>query len=196
MRLIILLTAFILSLAAYAQPNMDASLYFGPSIDQFGNIADLGKPEVNSGFEFNYYITENHGIGFAFSNEYSFESKKFPKVTDASIQTFDIHYSYRRRFHDNWRFTFTPGVGTQTLYNASRDYYWGYWYYDSLSTAWVLDYKLMFDYNLKTWESSTQTTNMFLGAGVMQVFSFNDDYAGKDISGSRLAGVFRWGFEF
>jgi hypothetical protein len=120
-------------------------------------------------------------------------------VHDASIQTWDIHYAFRFRPQNSIiQFTFTPGFGMQTLYSASADYYWGYWYYNSLSTAWVFDYKLMMDFVLKENkdENGMSRSSVFVGFGINQIFSMNDDYQGRDISGSRLSGLFRVGFGF
>ena len=181
------------SLGALAEA--DLSLYLGPSLSQSGDIEDLGKPEMNSGFEFNYFFNQHHGIGAGFGNEFQFEgSEKLPTLRDASIQTFDIHYAYKYRFQNSpFRITFTPGIAYQTLYKQSRDYFWGYFYYDSLSSAWALSYKLMFDFIIKEWDDNS---NIFIGAGLNQIFSFDDDLYGRDISGNRLSAIFRFGGSF
>jgi hypothetical protein len=176
----------------------ELSFYIGPSIDQTGNVQDLGEPEANVGFEFNYFFNQTHGMGFSFGNEYDFEgTKKIPWLRDASIQTFDVHYALNiRPQNSKIRFQFTPGFGIQTLYDQSTDYYWGYWYYNSLSTAWVFSYKLMMDFILKESSPEEGGSNIFIGFGINHMYSFDDDYAGHDISGGRLSGIFRFGFGF
>lgn len=197
--LIVALITLLTSGSVFARGG-EFSFFLGPSIDQSGNIEDLGNPEANTGFEFNYFLNEHHGLGVSIGSEYDFEGgPKFPRIIDASIQTWDIHYALRLRPQNSMvQFTFTPGFGMQTLYDASADYYWGYWYYNSLSTAWVFDYKLMVDFILKENKSETgvSSSSIFVGLGVQQIFSMNDDYQGRDISGNRLSGLFRIGFGF
>lgn len=194
----IILSVFALKANAYTKSEL--SFYFGPSISQSGNIQDLGDPDFNTAFEYNYYFKKNHGMGVSFGNEYDFDGgTKFPTIRDASIHTWDLHYSFRYRPENSrLQLVFSPGVGIQTIYDESQDYYWGFTYYDDLSSAWVLNYKLMATYMISEWksESSGNDRNFFLGAGVTQIFSFDDRYKGKDISGSRFSGLFQLGFGF
>lgn len=198
MRRIIVLILALSSFTLWAQTRNEISFFLGPSITQSGGISDLGDPTFNTSFQYNYFLNENHGFGLSFGNEYDYDgSSKFPGIKDGSIHTFDFHYAFRWFFNNKkMRFTFTPGIGIQTLYDQYRDFYWGYMYYDDLSTAWIADYKLMFDYVVSQWETDGTPRSFFVGVGVQQVFSFNDEYRGQDISGSRLSGLFRLGLGF
>ncbi len=183
------------ALPASAVSNFDFTFNFGPSLSQSGNIDKLGEPNINTGFGFNYYFQPKHGIGFSYNNESSFEgTSKTPAIRDASISTFDLHYSYRyikNKFH----FIVEPGLGWQTIYDETSDPYWGYYYYDDLTTALILNYKLMVRYIVKEWDpgDGSMSGSFFLGAGIIQTFSFDDDLNGQDISGSRLASIFQIG---
>lgn len=183
---------------AQATSRMDLNFNIGPSLDQSGNIQDLGDPDINTGFEFNYFFREKHGLGFSFSNEFDFNgSRKFPGIENASISTFDIHYAYRHIFSPKFHVLFEPGFGWQTIYDDTGDYYWYYSYYDDLSTAIVLDYKIMARYILKEWEQEGESVGSFyLGAGIQQIFSLEDELNGRDISGSRLSMLFQIGVGF
>lgn len=198
MRYLIFLSLLLFSFLAKAHPNMELSFFMGPSLMQNGGIEKLGDPNVNTGFQFDYFFNKKHGIGISTSNEFGWDgSTSLPTVRDASMHTFDLHYAYRHYFkNQKLRISFTPGIGWQTLYDEDQDFYWGYSYYDDLSSAWILDYKLMFDYVLQEWGDEGYESNFFLGVGVMQVFSFNDDLYGRDISGNRLSGLFRVGLGF
>lgn len=195
---LLLLTVFIAAPTARAYSTMDINFNLGPSLSQSGGISDLGDPNINTGFEFNYFFRENHGIGFSYSNEFDFDgSRKFPGIDNGSISTFDLHYAYRHFFTPKFHVLFEPGFGWQTLYDQSGDYYWYYAYYDDLSTALIFDYKLMARFILKEWDKDEGSTGTFyLGAGVQQIFSFDDSLNGKDISGNRLAMLFQIGFGF
>jgi hypothetical protein len=192
-RLIALLVA-LFSFASVASTNMDASFMFGPSISQSGNIEDLGDPNMNLIFDFNYYFKESHGVGLSFGNEYSFDgSKEFPRLDDASMHTFEVHYSFRHQFaNSNFKMTFSPGFGWQTLYDQYQDYYWGYSYYDDLTTAWIIDYKFMIDYIF----FQEENVNFFAGVGWTQIMSMSDSLNGKDIAGTRTSGLARIGVGF
>lgn len=191
----IILFALFTVLPAHAISKFDLNFNFGPSLAQSGNIQDLGTPNFNTGIGFNYFFKESHGLGFNFMHEYDFEGgTKFPQVRDASISTLDVHYTFRH-IMNKLHFVFEPGFGWQTLYSQNNNIYWEY-YYDDLSTAWVLDYKLFLRYVLKEWDSGLQDSNgsFYLGLGIIQIFSQNDELAGRDISGSRLSALFQAGF--
>ena len=188
-----LILTFFWHLSAQALPRFEFSLNLGPSLSQSGSIQDLGDPNINTGYEFNYFFSDSHGVGFSYSNEFDFDgSDKFKNLEEGSISTFDIHYAYRLPLSPNFHFMFEPGFGWQTLYEKHRDLYWGYNYQNDLSHALILDYKLMVRYHFGDIEGQT----FFLGGGFMQIFSFDDDYKGKDISGSRFSGLFQAGFAF
>lgn len=179
-----------------AEPNMDLIFHLGPSLFQTGNIQNLGSPTFNTSIQFDYYLNNNHGLGVAWGNEFDFEGegRLSAFMDDNSIHTFDIHYAYKRTFpNTKLRFSFTPGFGWQTLYDASTDYYWGVTYQRSLSSSFVLNYKLMLDYIVKTWN---EDQNLFLGAGLSQIWTLNGDYKGQDLTGSRTSLLFRIGVGF
>lgn len=194
MKCFVALLVALISFSSVAAPNMDASFMFGPSLSQTGNIEDLGDPNMNMIVDFNWYFRESHGIGLSVGNEYSLDgSKEFPSIEDASMHTFEIHYSFKHQFaNSNIKMTFSPGFGWQTLYDQNQDYYWGYDYYDDLTTAWIIDYKLMFDYIFYQEESF----NFFAGIGFTQIMSLNDDLNGKDVSGTRTSALARIGVGF
>lgn len=197
MRYLLVLTTLLFSLMANAHPSMELSFFMGPSLAQTGGIKSLGDPNVHTGFEFNYFFNKNHGMGLNTSNEFGWDgSQKLPTIRDASMHTFDIHYAYRYQFKNKFRVSFTPGFGWQTLYDEDEDFYWGYTYYNDLSSAWILNYKLMLDYIVQEWGDEGYERSFFVGLGLYQVFSFNDDLYGRDISGSRLSGIFRVGLGF
>jgi hypothetical protein len=197
MRKLLLLLLCLIPLRSFAWSNMDITLSFGPSIAQSGNIQKLGDPSLVTGLEFNYYFKENHGIGFGSSNEYDFDGgSKFNNYDNLSAHGFDVHYSYRHFFSPKWRAILSPGFGTQTIYKGYTDPYTGWYYYDDLTTAFMVNYRLWFDYILSEWDTNGNDGNFFIGAGVMQTFSFNDEFRGVDISGSRLSGLFRAGIGF
>lgn len=186
---------FFYILPATAASRMDLTFNIGPAISESGNISELGDPSFNTGLGFNYYVKPNHGVGFSFNNEFDFDgSKTFPLLNNASISTFDLHYAYRHMM-GRFQLVFEPGFGWQTLYDDSGDYYYGYTYYQDLTTAWILDYKLFARYVIKEWASGEMTTSgsFFIGAGIIHIFSMNDDLNGKDVSGNRLSAVFQIG---
>lgn len=180
---------------AFSKGNFDLTFNLGPSITENGNIADLGDPNLSTGFGFNFFFNKNHGIGFGYNNESSYEgTRKFPEINNGSISTFDLHYAYRfimNKFH----LVIEPGIGRQTLYDQSTDYYWGYVYNDDLSTALVLNYKIFARYVITEWDPDGDATQgyFFAGGGIIHNFSFDDDYRGEDISGNRLAALFQIG---
>jgi hypothetical protein len=198
MRKLLIIPLLLFAFSARSATNLDVSFFFGPSLSQNGNIDKLGDPDFSTAFEFNYFFHPKHGIGLFIGNEFDFEgTSDTPAIRDASIHTFDLHYAFRHRFpNSKLMFTFTPGFGIQTIYDESKDYYWGYAYYDDISTAWIFDYKLMMDYIVSEWDSGGRTSNFFLGVGISQIFSMDDDYAGQDISGNRLSALFRLGVGF
>ncbi len=182
-------------LPAHALNSLELTFNFGPSITQTGNIQDLGDPTFNTGMGFNYFFKPNHGAGFTFNSEYDFEGTSTIRgINDASITTFDFHYAYRyvkNRFH----LVFEPGIGWQTIYERSQDYYWGYWYMDDVSTAFIFDYKLLARFVVSEWNAGDMNSSgsFFVGGGVIQTFSFNDSLNGHDIDGSRMAFLFQVG---
>lgn len=179
---------------AMAQSKFDLTFNLGPSLNQSGSVEDLGDPNLSTGFGFNYYFKPNHGIGFGYNNESSFDgTKKFPEVREASFSVFDLHYAYRYT-KDKFQFVFEPGIGKQTLYDLGTDYYWGYAYSDDLSTALAFNYKLFARYILS--DLNEGSANFFVGAGLIHNFTFDDDYNGRDISGNRLAMLFQLGLGF
>lgn len=192
-----ILVGFLLLFSAVSKASdMELIFHLGPSLFQTGDIQELGSPKINTSFQFDYYFTDNHGLGASIGNEFDFDgSGKLGKVmSDNSIHTFEFHYAYRKMIGTSkFRFSFTPGIGWQTLYDQSQDYYWGYTYYNAVSSSWVLNYKLMVDYVAKTWDDQSQ---FFFGAGLTQIYSMNDSYRGEDISGSRVSLLFRAGFGF
>lgn len=180
---------------ANASSKFDLTFNFGPSLSQSGGIEDLGDPSINTGLGFNFFVRPSHGLGFTFNNEFDFDgSKKFPLIDDASISTFDLHYAYRF-ISGKFNIVIEPGFGWQTLYDESADYYYGYAYYDDLSTALIFNYKIFARYILNEWESGDMSTSgsFFLGAGIIQTFSMEDDLNGRDISGNRLSMLFQVG---
>lgn len=190
-----LILMFISILPARAASSFDLSFNFGPSLSQNGNIEELGSPNLNTGLGFNYFFRENHGLGFTYNNEWSFDGEDQLRTLDnASISQFDLHYAYRF-MKGNFHILFEPGIGWQTLYDQTQDYYWGYFYLDDLSTAFILDYKLLARYVLTEWQSGDMTSSgsFFVGGGIIQTFSFNDDLHGKDIAGNRLSLLFQIG---
>lgn len=187
---------FTLSKPSKAEPNMEFMFHLGPSLFQTGNIQKLGTPTFNTNIEFNYYLNDNHGLGASWGNEFDFEGDGplSAFMDDNSIHTFDLHYAYKKRIPDTkWRFTFTPGLGWQTLYDAATDYYWGVTYQRSLASSWVFNYKLMLDYLVKEW---SEDQYLFLGAGISQIWTLNGDYKGQDLTGSRTSLLFRIGVAF
>lgn len=186
------------SVPVKAATNAELSFYFGPSIEQNGAIEDLGSPTFQTQFEFNYYFKPMHGLGIAWGNEFDFEgTSKTPGIKDASMHTWDLHYAFRYRPEGSrFQFVFSPGIGIQTLYDEYRDYYWGYFYYDDISTAWVWNYKAMAQYMVADWDSGGNERTFFIGAGITQIFSTNDELNGKDISGNRLSGLVQLGVGF
>lgn len=197
MRKLLTLLLFLIPISSFAWSNMDVTLGFGPSLSQNGNVAKLGDPSMSTEFEFNYFFTEKHGIGFGSSSEYDFDGgNNFPGYDEISAHTFDIHYSYRHYWSPRFRTVFSPGLGVQTLYKGYTDPYTGWYYYDDLSTAFALNYRLWFDYIISEWDTNGNDGNFFLGLGLMQNFTFNDDFRGKDISGNRLSGILRAGIGF
>jgi hypothetical protein len=180
---------------AMAVSNFDLSFNFGPSISQNGNVEELGTPNISTGLGFNYFFEPSHGVGFGYNNESSFNgSKKQPLIKDASITTFDIHYAYRlikNKFH----FVFEPGLGWQTIYDESNDYYYGFYYYDALTTSFILNYKLFARFILKEWDDGfgNMSGSFFIGAGIIHTFSYSDNLYGKDISGNRISALFQIG---
>jgi hypothetical protein len=196
MRFFIAFVFLSVPLLSRAAPNWEASMYVGPSLSQSGEIEDLGDPNTNVGFELDYFFGDRHGLGISSGNEFDWGGgDEFPEIETASISTFDLHYAFRYRFKDTkYRLFFAPGIGSQTIYNDPGDY-WEEAYQD-LSTAWVINYKLMVDYVVHEWESNEDERWFFVGAGVTQIFSFNDEYQGKDISGNRLSGIVRIGIGF
>lgn len=195
MRYLLIICFALITLPVMAVNNMDVSFFFGPSLSQSGNIQDMGDPNFNTAFSYNYYIKESHGIGVSISNEYDFEgTSEQPTIRDGSAHTFELHYAFRYiPKNSRFKFNFQPGFGIQTFYDESQDYYWGYVYYDDISSAWIFNYKLLVDYTLVEWEGDT---NFFVGGGLSQVFSFNDEYRGQDISGNRLSFLFQVGVGF
>lgn len=195
MRILLFLSLFLFSSFSRAG-NMEVLFHLGPSLFQTGDIEELGSPQVNTSFQFDYYFNEAHGMGISWGNEFDFDGsgKLSALMDDNSIHTFDVHYAYRKMLGaSKFRFSFTPGLGWQTLYDQAWDYYWGYTYYQSVSSSWVFNYKLMMDYIVKDWGNGQQ---FFLGAGITQIWSFSDEYRGEDISGSRVSMLFRAGFGF
>jgi hypothetical protein len=188
------LSVFIHMASAQAKPHFDLTFNIGPSLGQDGNITDLGDPSLSTGFGVNYFFKRNHGIGFSYNNESTFEgSNRFPDIENGSISTFDLHYAYRY-IVKNLHIVFEPGIGRQTLYDASTDPYWGYFYSDDLSTAFILNYKLFFRYVITQFEDGDiESGYLFAGAGVIHNFSFDDNLQGSDISGNRLALLFQLG---
>jgi hypothetical protein len=192
----VFLILLIQNVSAQSGSRFDLTFNLGPSLSQSGKISGLGDPSLSTGFGFNYYFSPNHGMGFGYNSESSFKgSSKFPGLRDASISTFDLHYTYRY-IKDKLHIVFEPGLGTQTLYDLDSDYYWGYLYRDDLSTAFILNYKLFVRYVISNLGDDESSDNFFIGAGIIQNFSFNDDYRGKDISGNRLAALFQIGLDF
>jgi hypothetical protein len=191
----ILALMLIFVLTAQAVSNFDLTFNFGPSLAQSGAISDLGSPNINTGLGFNYFFRPNHGLGFTYNNEFDFDgSSKFKTIDNASISTFDLHYAYRY-MKGKFQFLFEPGIGWQTVYEQTQDYYWGYFYMDDLTTSFVFDYKLLARYVVKEWQSGEMTSSgsFFVGGGIIQTFSFSDELNGKDISGNRLALLFQVG---
>lgn len=187
--------------AAYSDSQnfsrFDITFNFGPSLMQTGGIEDLGNPDLSTGLGFNFFFHQNHGIGFSASNEWDFDGSREIPLRDGSISTFDVHYAGRYFFNPKFSLVFEPGFGWQTLYDESRDYYWGYWYYDDLSTAMVLMYKLMARFSVSEWGTETTTPgSFFLGAGIQQIFTMDDSVFGEDISGSRMSLLFQAGIGF
>lgn len=167
----------------------EISFNFGPSLSQNGNISDLGDPTVNTGFDFNYFFTDVHGLGVSYSNEFEFDgSSKFPLIEDGSISTWSLHYAFRLPLSEKFRLLITPGFGLQTLYDKTGDYYWGYVYNDDLSHSWVFDYKITGQLYLGE--------AFFIGAGIIHIFSLEDDYKGRDITGDRLSGLVHIGIGY
>lgn len=195
--LISALTLILISLPAAAASKLEFSFFFGPSLAQFGAIEKLGDPDVNLGGEFNYFIKDQHGIGFSYSNEFDFNgSSSFPGIKEGSISTFDLHYAYRHFFSPKFHLVFEPGIGWQTLYDESGDYYWGYTSYDDLATSFILNYKLMGRWIVSEFGAEGAESNFFLGAGLMQIYSLSDELNGKDISGNRLSLLIQLGLGF
>jgi hypothetical protein len=175
----------------FAQENpaftrWDLSLYWGPSLSQFGGIQELGKPNFNTIVEANYYFKKNHGFGASVGNEFGFDSSsKFPEDT-FSVHTLELHYTWRYRPEGTpIQFSASPGAGIQTLYGTDE--------LNGLSTGWALDYKIMADLIIGEWDYGK---DMFAGLGFTQIFSFNDSYRGVDISGSRASALLRIGTSF
>lgn len=180
---------------AQAKPMFDLTFNLGPSLGQSGDIEKLGDPSLSTGFGFNYYFKLNHGIGFGYNNESSFDgSKDIRSLNDGSISTFDLHYAYRY-IKGNFHIVFEPGIGRQTIYDQNSDYYWGYFYNDEISTAFLLNYKLFVRYIITQWESGDVTPDgyFFVGGGIIHNFTYDDDLNGQDISGNRLAALFQVG---
>lgn len=198
MRKLITLLLFLIPISSFGWSNMDITLSFGPSITQTGNIQRLGDPSLVTGLEFNYFFVENHGIGFGSSTEYDFDggNNKFDSFDEMSAHAFDIHYSYRHFFSPKFRMVFSPGFGSQTIYKGYRDPYTGWYYYDDLTTALMVNYRLWFDFILSEWDTNGNDGNFFLGLGIMQTYTWDDDFRGEDISGSRMSGLFRAGIGF
>lgn len=191
MRNILILLLAMFSFRGWTDTRMDTTFMFGPSLSQSGNIQDLGDPNYITILDFNYYFQDKHGIGLSVGNEYEFDgSSEHRSLDNASIHTFEVHYTFRHRIENSkFKFSFSPGFGWQTIYSQSDDYYWGYDYYDDLSSAWIFNYKVMLDYIF----FEEDNANFFAGVGLTQIFSYNDSFNGQDISGNRLSGLFRIG---
>lgn len=185
---------FITNLQAKEVSKFDFTFNFGPSLTQNGPIEDIGEPDLNTGLAFNYFFKPQHGVGFGFLHEFSFEgSREFPDIDNASISTFDVHYSFRH-IMGNFHILFEPGIGWQTFYDTNNDVYWEY-YYDDLSSSMIYNYKLLFRYIISEFDSGIEGSagSFFAGAGIVQTFSVNDEYKNKDISGNRLSALFQLG---
>jgi hypothetical protein len=196
MFLSLMFLAFLVNISpAKADSKYDLTFNIGVPLSQQGNIKDLGDPNLSTGFGFNYYFKRSHGIGFGYNNESTLEgSRTFPQVKHGSFSTFDLHYVYRH-IMNKFHLVFEPGIGRQTLYDLANDYYWGYTYSDSISTALVLNYKLFLRYMIAdlSGEGDPAGNNFFIGLGLIHNFSFDDSLNGKDISGNRLSALFQIG---
>jgi len=170
-------------------PNEDVSFnYFefmfdtGPSLTQTGNVDRLGDPNIIWGMDFNWYFSAMHGVGMAFQWESDFTS-------NGSIFSGDFHYVYRRFLTPKFSFNFEPGVGYQTLV---QDYNNCYRCNQNLSSTLMVDYRLMFNYVLGTWNmADVEIMNFFIGAGVVHQYGFSGE-----TNGSRLGLLFRLGMGF
>jgi hypothetical protein len=186
----IFLISFFNICAANAARKFDLNFNFGPSLAQSGNISELGEPNYSTGFGFNYFFKEKHGMGLSFTSEYDFDGNNdFQAVDNASISTFDLHYAFRHT-KDKFQFVFEPGLGWQTIYSRSTDPYWGYVYMDDISTGLIVDYKLFARYLVTDF---SEDANFYFGLGLIHIFSMNDELAGQDITGNRLSMLFQIG---
>lgn len=192
LKLIATILTFLFLIPAFAQSKMEFNFNVGGTLTENGNISDLGESGLNTGFGFNYYLKPNHGVGFSVSNAYDIDgTTKFSLLEDGNISVVDIHYTYRY-IRNKFHFIIEPGFGWQTIYDETEDIY-GYSYYNDLSTALALNYKLFARYILNEWGDDN---NFFAGAGIIHQFSMDDKLNGRDISGNRLSLLFQFGFGF
>jgi hypothetical protein len=166
----------------------------GPSLLQTGNVRKLGKPSVIWGMDFNFYVKPNHGLGFAFQDEALFKgTDQSSPVHKGNIISFDLHYVYRHFISDRLHVNFEPGLGWQTLIEDSSCRYCD----QQLSSAFMLDYRLMFQWVFNRWNiAGVDIMDFFVGAGIVQQWAPHDKFRGTDINGSRIGGLLRIGMGF
>jgi hypothetical protein len=172
----------------------DFTFDLGPSLAQTGNAQSLGSPEMLWGMDFNFYFRPNHGFGLGFLSENGFEgSRRVGRIYRGNMLSFDMHYVYRHFVASKWYVNFEPGVGFQSLI---EDYSCRYCD-QTLSSAFMLNYRLMLNYVIGHWNiDNMNIMDFFVGGGIVQQWAPHESYRGKDVSGSRIGALARFGMAF
>jgi hypothetical protein len=126
----------------------------------------------------NFYFKPNHGLGFAFQDEATFKNS-------TSIFSFDLHYVYRHFITERLNLNFEPGLGWQSLLssyscrNCNQE----------LSSAFMLDYRVMFQWVFHRWRvSGIDLLDFYIGTGIVHQWAPS--------IGGRVGGLFRIGMGF
>ncbi len=186
---------------SFSYSAIEFAIDVGGELGQSGNFKKLGDPSGYVGFEMNFFIRPEWGLGMVYASEHNFKNtpsskifNRFRRGDDYEARVTYLGFQYLRRFYlsDNFTIQYALGPGFQTIEN-STDTYNG----DIEGSSLALSQKLIFNWRYhQVYLPSRETLDLILGAGVIHHYTPGLKIAGVNLDGHRSNWIVRVGFQF
>ena len=172
----------------------------GPSLEQYGNVRRMGRPDGLFGIEFNFFPHPHHGAGLIFNAEHNFKDSKksriyrnFDKGEDYSALAsyVGLQYLYRHFFTSTLNLQYGIGLGHESFDDTDENTP------ETEASFLAFSQKLMFQWNFFKFHTPYgEMMELTTGAGVIHMYNPGARMDGEHLDGHRLGFLLRFGMGF
>ena len=172
----------------------------GASLEQYGNIRRMGRPDGLFGIEFNFFPHPHHGAGVIFNVEHDFENSKKSRIYrnfekrenySALASYVGLQYLYRHFFTSSFNFQYGIGIGHEGLDDTDENT-------PQTETNYLaFSQKLMLQWNFFKFHTPYgEMMDLIAGAGIIHMYNPGARIDGEHLDGHRFGLLLRFGMGF